>query len=264
MNRLLLLPLLLLETACFSLTITPSKSRVATPWSTKLSNDVIVTSSGPVDIKLFGDPSEFVPASLRIEFRGKVLYVDPLEVPEPKPADVIFITHMHGDHLSLPDIKRLAKAETVIVAPKMALEDLQGYNVRVVRPGDSFEIAGVKVETVAAYNLSNVFLWMEAHPKDHENVGYVIEVEGTRLFHPGDTEFVPEHRALKGVTVAFLPIGGENLTMDVAQAADAVDVLRPEVTIPMHYEVKAQEDVERFRELVSSKTRVETMWPPPP
>ena len=160
------------------------------------------------------------------------VYIDPWDVPEDSPpADVILITHAHFDHLSLDDVERLGGERTVLVAPRDVADELRG-DVRPVWPGDAVDVRGVAVQAVPAYNV--VEGREENHPRRNGWVGYVLELNGRRYYHAGDTDHLPE---LEEVTagLAFLPIGGGGFTMDGREAASLARAIAPEVAVPMHY-----------------------------
>jgi len=158
-------------------------------------------------------------------------------------ADLILVTHDHYDHCSPEDVARISKADTVIVTIAAAAKKLKG-DVRVVEPGDSLTVKGIPIEVVPAYNVNKKF-----HPRDAGHVGFIITVDGQRIYHTGDTDFIPEMKDLK-VDVALLPVSG-TYVMTADEAANAAKAINPKVAIPMHYGeiVGSREDAERFREL---------------
>lgn len=184
-------------------------------------------------------------ASVLLEGEKRV-YIDPWEIKETKPADVVLITHDHYDHLSLPDLKSICTDNTEILLPESAIPKLKGIKGKVhgVRPGQKLTAAGLKVETVPAYNLNKDF-----HPQAAHNVGYIVTLDGERIYHAGDTDRIPEMKGL-APDVALLPIGG-TYTMDVDEAALAAEDLEAKRVIPMHFGaiVGHQEDAERFKKL---------------
>jgi L-ascorbate metabolism protein UlaG (beta-lactamase superfamily) len=191
-------------------------------------------------------------ASFRIEDNGKQLYIDPWKLPEKTPrADIIFITHGHYDHFSPQDIEKIRKEGTIFVATKDVAKSISGEVVTVV-PGETYEVAGLKVETVAAYNLSKQF-----HPKQNGWVGYCITLStGQRIYHAGDTDSTPEMRRVH-CDIAFLPCGGK-YTMDAKEAAAAANIFKPKAVVPMHWGdiVGSKEDVEEFRKAFKGTTIV--------
>ena len=160
---------------------------------------------------------------------GKNVYVDPYKINGEWPkADVIFVTHTHFDHFSEPDIKKIAAAGTKFVAPKETAGKIQGRDVLAVEPGKRYSIDGIGFETAPAYNISKEF-----HPKANGWVGYVIDADGKRVYQAGDTDHVPEMKALD-VDLALLPIGG-HYTMDIEEAIAATKSISAKAYAPMHY-----------------------------
>jgi L-ascorbate metabolism protein UlaG (beta-lactamase superfamily) len=189
------------------------------------------------------------------------IYVDPWGTPEDaQPADVILITHAHGDHLQPDEIARLSTPSTKLVAPHDVARELSG-DVTPVAPGESHEVAGLRFTTVPAYNTAEERL--EMHPKANRWVGYVLELGGSAYYHAGDTDHVGELDDLK-TDVAFVPIGG-TYTMDVDEAAGFVRSFTPKLAVPFHYGfvVGSPDDGERFR-AASSPVPVELMEPTNP
>ena len=216
--------------------------------SISLSEKTVLKSWGAVFIK-FGK-SHLLPSSICLESEDIVIYVDPLMVDAERKADYIFITHDHADHLSIPDIEKLADEETVIICPKKAAKKLKGYSTRVVSPGDKVEFMGLSFEAVPAYSIG-----FPSHPKSSGNVGYVIAVDGKRIYHAGDTDLVPEIEILNDIDVALVPIDGANLTMKTQEAAQLVNEIKPRIAIPIHYVVD-ENKTEEFKKLVDRDIEV--------
>lgn len=189
-------------------------------------------------------------ASFRIEDGDKQFYIDPWKLREkPIKADMVFITHAHYDHFSPLDIEKIRKDGTIFVVPKEIAKSVKGNVVPVV-PGETYEIAGLKVETIAAYNLSKQF-----HPKHNNWVGYCITLSsGQRIYHAGDTDSTPEMRKVK-CDIAFLPCGGY-YTMDAKEAAVAANIFQPKAAIPIHWGeiVGTKENADEFHRLFKGTT----------
>src|SRR2546426_5726793 len=147
------------------------------------------------------------------------------------PADLLLITHAHGDHYAPDDIARVKANKTVIVAPADVAKELSG-NVKPVKPGDRLDVAGVKIEAVPAYNVDPARL--AAHPKPNKWVGYVLQLRANTYYHAGDTDHLPELDRIR-TDVAFLPIGDGGYGMTVAEGAGMAKALKPKIAVPMHY-----------------------------
>ena len=177
-----------------------------------------------------------------------VLYIDPWGLEgELPPADVVLITHAHGDHYSNDDIRKVKGPKTVFVAPADVAKELSG-NVTAVKPGERVDAGGLRLETVPAYNIDPARL--QAHPKVNNWVGYLIPLAGRTYYHAGDTDHLPELEKLK-TDVAFLPIGDGGFVMTVDEAAALARAMKPKLAVPMHYGfypgVGVEADGERFK-----------------
>ena len=199
----------------------------------------------------------FTQSSIRIESGSKVLYFDPFGIRENfHDADYIFITHDHYDHLSPEDISKVMKSSTVFFAPENTAGKLKGIaadsgKVYPVKPGAFYEKEDMEFDTVPAYNNLKPF-----HPKSAGFVGYIVRLEGKRIYVAGDTSLTKEAQAVK-CDIALVPIGG-TYTMDAKKAAELINILRPEVAIPTHYGsiVGKKDDFETFKKLVKSPIKV--------
>jgi len=192
---------------------------------------------------------------------NKTLYIDPFRLSGSlEKADIIFITHEHFDHCSLEDLAKICDENAIIVASILCEESLKDLTCKekiYVKPNQNFELHGIKVETIPAYNI-NKFREPEKvfHPKEEPRVGYVIEIGGVRIYHAGDTDNIEEMKNLRNIDIALLPVSG-TYVMTPEEAKEAVEVINPKIAIPMHYGVivGSIEDAKRFKEL--SKVQVE-------
>lgn len=169
---------------------------------------------------------------------NRIYYVDPFDLHQTnlQKADLLFITHAHQDHLSLPDIEKLLTPQSVVVAPKDCLDRLSinPDQKQEVRPLQSYVIEKFSFQTMPAYNINPDRL--QAHPQANNWVGYIFDLNGKKIYHAGDTDFIPEMKSLTALSldIAMLPIGGK-YTMDVDEAVAAANTIAAKITIPMHY-----------------------------
>lgn len=178
------------------------------------------------------------------------VYIDPWKLPAGQPAaGLILVTHDHFDHLSLPDIETIAGPDTVVVGPASVTAQVSGLATVTLAPGESAEVAGVKVLAVPAYNVDKFRApGQPYHPRESGGVGYVVALDGVRYYHAGDTDAIPEMRDVH-TDVALLPVGGK-FTMTCDEACRACEMIDAQAAVPMHYAdiVGSDDDAERFRQ----------------
>ncbi|MGE5419331.1 MAG: MBL fold metallo-hydrolase [Chloroflexota bacterium] len=192
--------------------------------------DKIETKAGPVEMHFIGH------GSLMFKVNGTVIYIDPVRSSGnydflPK-ADIILVTHEHGDHLDAELIGKLKKQGTFVFCNKNSSKTIPW--AMVMTPGSRQEIKGIVIDAVDAYNIVNERApGQPFHPKG-EGVGYILTIGGRRFYIAGDTENTPEMKALKNIDVAFLPM---NLpyTMTPGMVADAAKAFMPKILYPYHY-----------------------------
>jgi len=167
-------------------------------------------------------------AGFSIHAGDKVIVIDPYQVEACDPADILLITHSHFDHCSPEDIDKIKKASTVIVTEPESAGNLSG-DVRVVKPGDTINIDDVTIEAVSAYNTNKDF-----HPQQNNWLGFIVTVEGVRIYHAGDTDLIPEMNTFSA-DIALLPVSG-TYVMTADEAIEAAKQIKPQIAIPMHYD----------------------------
>jgi L-ascorbate metabolism protein UlaG (beta-lactamase superfamily) len=220
--------------------------------------DTITTSKGDLVVHPIHH------ASMTLNWDGKTILVDPAPamgaadgsdvtaeykaLPAP---DLVLVTDVHGDHLNA-DILKAVAGDAPIVVPQAVADKLPEElkaNVQVIANGESKMVADVPIEAIPMYNLTEDRL--KFHEKGRGN-GYVLTLGDKRVYIAGDTEDIPEMRALKDIAAAFVPM---NLpyTMDVEHAADAVKEFKPAVVYPFHY---GDSDVNQFKTLVGDASDV--------
>ena len=165
--------------------------------------------------------------TFRLDTAKGPIYFDPFKITGGETAFMILCTHEHYDHCVPEDIEKISGPNTVIVTESSCAQKLSG-DVRVVAPGDSLEISGVKVQAVPAYNSNKDF-----HPKANGWLGFVVSVDGVSVYHAGDTDHIPEMAGLKP-DIALLPVSG-TYVMTADEAVEAAKAIEPQVAAPMHY-----------------------------
>ena len=216
------------------------------------SADTFPTPEGTLTLTFLGH------GTLRFSLGAAEVYVDPVSrygnfAAMPK-ADLVLVTHQHGDHLDAAAIEALRKPGTVVVATKACTEKLPGATV--LANGESGTWAGVRVEAVPAYNLEHKRPdGTPFHPRGDGN-GYVLTLGGKRIYVAGDTENIPEMALLKDIDIAFLPM---NLpyTMTPEMAAAAARAFRPKILYPYHFgDTDPQKLVDLLKDLPAVEVRV--------
>jgi len=214
--------------------------------------------SGTVQAEQTG-PISFSPiehASFVMRIGGKTIYIDPVGNPSAydqyQAPDLILITDIHRDHLDKATVDSLKTPHTTIIVPESAHSQLKEGTI--MNNGENKTIAGIKITAIPMYNLTEDRL--DFHPRGRGN-GYLLEASGKTVYISGDTEDVPEMRALKNLDYAVICM---NLpyTMNVGQAASAVLAMKPAVVIPYHYRGKdGYSDLEEFSTLVATDKSIE-------
>jgi len=197
-------------------------------------------------IKWFGH------ASFRIA-DGAVIYIDPWKLrTADHDAALVLVSHSHYDHFSVEDITAVAGPQTKIITTADVARQLP--DAAILAPGQTTELAGVKVTAVAAYNPDKQF-----HPKANDWLGFVVELDSRRIYYAGDTDLVPEMRSLTDIDLALLPVGG-TYTMGAAEAAEAVAAFHPSRVLPYHWGgiVGTTSDAKKLADLAGPEVTVLT------
>lgn len=187
----------------------------------------------------------------RLRAAGQIVYFDPFQLSgDLPPADLILVSHTHYDHFSPDDIKKIRQESTLIITVPEAAAKLSG-NVKTMQPGQSVTSGPFTIEAVRAYNTNKKF-----HPQANNWLGFIVTVEGVRIYHAGDTDHIPE-MANYQADIALLPVSG-TYVMTADEAAQAALEINPKVAVPMHFGsiVGEQSDAERFAAKLVNKIKV--------
>ena len=215
--------------------------------------DEVKTSAGPLQLR------PLYHGSVMLEFDGKIIHIDPWSqadysgVPQ---ADLILITHTHADHMDAAIINKLKRASsTTILAPPAVADTLNGSTgiVETISDGEKKRFLGIEIETVPMYNL--VRGSEPGNPFHHKGIGngYILNFGDTRIYISGDTEAIPEMKALKDITIAFLCMNPPR-TMSTLEAAEAAKAFHPKIVYPYHYR---GQNTQEFAEALKNTPGVE-------
>lgn len=215
-----------------------------------LGGDMYESANGGITIRPLSH------ASFVMETPSMTVYNDPVggaALYEGQPsADFVLITHHHGDHYDEETLEGIVGENTkLLVNPEVMgmLSAALKSKASSIGNGESTSVGDIGIEAIPAYNLTEDRL--KYHPKGRDN-GYILTVDGMRIYVAGDTEDIPEMRALTDIDIAFVPM---NLpyTMEVEKAADAVKEFAPKVVYPYHYKGS---DPDAFAALVGDSSSV--------
>lgn len=201
-------------------------------------------------------------ACIRIETdSGKTIYFDPFNLAMADPADYVLLTHSHQDHLNAQALPLVVGEKTKIIAPATiadALVEMKYQAEKLVAPGDELVLADFTVEVVPAYNVEKT----RFHPKENNWVGYILTVDGVRIYHAGDTERIPEMKEID-CDIAFLPLGQTYTMNSVEEAAQAAADVKAEIAVPMHYGLYegTADDAQKFKDLLHDTINVVVIPP---
>jgi L-ascorbate metabolism protein UlaG (beta-lactamase superfamily) len=190
----------------------------------------------------------------------KILCIDPFKIEKGMVSDLVLVSHSHFDHLSLDDIKKVISTDTIVIAPKDCepkLNNLKIKEVKIIGVGESLEVIGAMVKAVPAYNINKFSSpGIPFHSEDFGGLGYIIEIDGVKIYHAGDTDLIPEMEDIN-VDIVFLPVSG-TYVMTPEEAAQVTRKIRAKLAIPMHYGtlIGNMSDAEKFKDLAEYRVEI--------
>ena len=212
-------------------------------------SDRITTASGKEVTFTF-----FAHSTFAIDFDGKRIYNDPVagflgDVASLPKADAMFIGHHHYDHMEVEAVEALRGEECTIVCDTTTASMLPAKGIIALRPGEGTNVCGIEVQTLPAYNSTEGRT--DFHPQSRGDLGYILNIGGTRIYIAGDGEPTPEMMALRDIDIAFLPVN-QPYTMTEEQASEVLHAIRPRVFYPYHYgQVEHRTDLEKLTRLTA-------------
>ena len=183
--------------------------------------------------------------------------IDPYKLTKTIRADLVLISHNHFDHLSLEDLKKTSSNKTIIIAANECLSQISNMSSKEIIgivPGEEKIINNVKVKAIPAYNINkiNPDTKKPFHPKEDKKIGFIITIQGTSIYHTGDSDLIPEMTDLKP-DILLVPVSG-TYVMTAKEAANAIEKIKPKIAIPMHYGtiVGSENDAKELKDMIKS------------
>ena len=166
---------------------------------------------------------------------SSTVYIDPWKLSaDAPPADLILVTHDHFDHFSADDIARVSTPRTTLIGPASVTAQVVGVAAITLSAGETTTVGGVNVTAVPAYNINKFRAPGEVfHPPAAGGLGYIVELDGRRIYHAGDTDAIPEMREVR-CDVALLPVSG-TYVMTAEEAGEACRMISATAVVPMHF-----------------------------
>ena len=185
------------------------------------------------------------------------IFFDPYKLSKQSEADLILISHDHFDHLSLEDLQKISTIKTTIVAAKECVNKITSIAFKEkmgIAPGEEKTVNGIRIRAVSAYNIDKINHDTKKpfHPKEDNKIGFLVNINGTVIYHTGDSDLIPEMSNLRP-DILLIPVSG-TYVMTNKEAAKATEIIKPKIAIPMHYGtiVGTERDATEFKNLVKS------------
>lgn len=202
--------------------------------------------------------------SFKIILGDKIIYIDPISGKYDEKADIVLISHGHGDHCDPEILNKIRDENTIVITSIHNAVNVKGLGLH---PGEKISIEEIDVYAVHAYNIVRMREpGVPFHPKGF-GVGWIIEYSGKRIYFMGDTELIPEMREVDNIDLLLIPVSGK-FVMDIEEAIETVKLIKPLKVVPMHYgtvevvsgvnprRIELEADVTVFKEKLSEVAEV--------
>lgn len=206
---------------------------LSTPLCGQYESDIIQTSEGELEMFFIGH------GTLMFKFNDLVIHIDPVmreaDYATMPDADLILVTHEHGDHLDITALNHIMKEDSRVIMTQTCLEQLEDFQANVFKNGDGGAIHGIEIRAIPAYNVEHKRSnGSPYHPKGVGN-GYILSFGETNVLIGGDTENIPEYKDLNvDIDIAFLPMNIP-YTMTPEMVVDAALAIQAEILYPYHF-----------------------------
>ncbi len=205
--------------------------------------------------------------SFQIKLNSTVLYIDPLFGEFNEIADIVLVSHGHRDHCNPEVLEKIRNKQTIVLTSKANKEKVQGIGLA---PEESYQINDISITAYHAYNIKRKRDSGEPfHPKGF-GVGWIITYLNKKIYFLGDTDLIPEMKSITNIDVLLVPVSGK-FVMDIDEAVEAIKLIKPKVTIPMHYgvvdgsyggnhiQIELNIDTEEFKSKAEKFTKVKVL-----
>jgi L-ascorbate metabolism protein UlaG (beta-lactamase superfamily) len=169
--------------------------------------------------------------SFQIKTGNSIIYIDPLFGEFNETADLVLVSHGHRDHCNPEVLEKIRNRNTTVLTSKENEKNLRGIGLT---PGEIYQTGDIKITACHAYNVNRKRDNGEPfHPKGF-GVGWIIRYLNQNIYFMGDTDLIPEMETIKDIDVLLAPVSGK-FVMDASEAIEAIQLIKPKITIPMHY-----------------------------
>ena len=169
--------------------------------------------------------------SFQIKTGNSIIYIDPLFGEFNETADLVLVSHGHRDHCNPEVLEKIRNQHTTVLTSKENENNVKGIGLT---PGETYQIRDIKITACHAYNVKRKRDTGEPFHRKGFGVGWIISYLNQSIYFMGDTELIPEMESIKDIDVLLVPVSGK-FVMDANEAIEAIQLIKPKITVPMHY-----------------------------